>query len=73
MRIKIVWGVIVGLTAWIMVSFIGLDGIRISSNLGGFPTLFLLVFVTASLVVMMFQADRYRGPEISEHEGGPGK
>lgn len=66
MPIKIAWGVIVGLTAWIMVSFNGIEGIRMSSNLGGFPALFLLIFVTASLVVMMFQADRYQGPQSSD-------
>ncbi|MEO8496931.1 MAG: BCCT family transporter, partial [Planctomycetota bacterium] len=70
MPIKIAWGVIIGLTAWIMVSFNGIEGIRMTSNLGGFPALFLLFFVTVSLVVMMFQADRYRGPEVSDSKGG---
>lgn len=47
--IKIVWGVTVGLVAWIMISFANVDGIKIISTLGGFPAAVLLVFVLISL------------------------
>lgn len=46
-RIKIAWGLLIGMVTWIMISFSGegagkgLDGIRILSNLGGLPALFI--------------------------------
>jgi choline-glycine betaine transporter len=53
--IKIIWGVIVGLTAWIMVSQAGIDGVKMASNLGGFPALFLYLFVIAGTFRMLIQ------------------
>jgi choline-glycine betaine transporter len=53
--IKIIWGVIVGLTAWIMVSQAGIDGVKMASNLGGFPALFLYLLVIASTFRMLIQ------------------
>jgi len=50
-----IWGVIVGLTAWIMVSQAGIDGVKMASNLGGFPALFLYLFVIASTFRMLIQ------------------
>jgi glycine betaine transporter len=49
--IKVAWGALIGMVAWIMVSFAGegrdkgLDGVKILSNLGGFPALILMLFV----------------------------
>jgi choline-glycine betaine transporter len=48
--VKIAWGILVGATAWIMVSFADVEGIRTLSNLGGFPAACLLVFVLLSLL-----------------------
>ncbi len=50
--LKIVWGIMVGATAWVMISFAGVDGIKMISNLGGFPALFLLILVAAALVAL---------------------
>lgn len=50
MYLKIVWGVVLGAVAWITMSFAGLDGLKGLSNLGGIPTLILLIPVTISLV-----------------------
>ena len=41
---------VIGLTAWFMVSNAGLGGIRIISNLGGFPALLLYVLVLLGLI-----------------------
>ena len=51
--IKVVWGITVGAVAWTMVNFAGIDGIKMASNLGGFPILFLMILVAAALVKVM--------------------
>ena len=42
---KIAWGLLMSLFCWIMVTNFGLDGIRMLSNLGGFPALFLCLAI----------------------------
>lgn len=48
---KVVWGILIGTIAWVMVSFSGngetsgLEGIKMLSNLGGLPALFLMLVV----------------------------
>lgn len=51
--IKIIWGSIIGLTAWLMISTAGVDGIRILSVLGGFPALFLVILVACGLIKLI--------------------
>ncbi len=57
--VKIAWGSLIGLIAWIMVSFAGegkdkgLEGVKILSNLGGFPALILMIFVAWGMVKLM--------------------
>ena len=56
--LKIVWGATVGTVAWVMISFTGgTDGIKILSNLGGFPAaiLELLIIVSLAKVVLFHQ------------------
>ncbi len=53
--IKIIWGGIVGLIAWVMVSFAGIDGVKMTSTLGGFPALFLIIIVAMSLVRLLLR------------------
>lgn len=68
MGVKILWGVSVGLVAWVMVSFLGVDGIKMSSNLGGFPALFLLIVVTFALIAMIVRHKQYIGePQEESH------
>ena len=61
--IKITWGVVVGAIALIMVSFAGIDGIKMTSNLGGFPALFLIILVGAGLIRLLLK------PKILEEAG----
>ena len=57
--VKIAWGTLIGLISWIMVSFSGegkdkgLEGVKILSNLGGFPALILMLFVAWGMVKLM--------------------
>lgn len=48
--IKLVWSLVVGLSAWVMITYSGIDGIRILSNLGGFPALFIVLIFNVTLV-----------------------
>lgn len=54
-KIKILWGVIIGATAITAINFAGVKGIKMVSNLGGLPSLFLLFFILISLWVYMFK------------------
>lgn len=53
--IKYTWGIIVGLVAWVMVSFAGIDGIKMLSNLGGLPALLLLVLCCIGMIILLFR------------------
>lgn len=48
--IKITWGIVVGAVAWVMISYAGIDGIKLISTLGGFPALLLIIFVGIGMV-----------------------
>ena len=53
--IKLIWGLLVGLISWIMISFAGIEGIKMISTLGGFPALFLVLLVGGGLVKLILQ------------------
>lgn len=59
--IKVVWGVIIGAIAWTMVAFSGegstqgINGIKMLSNLGGFPVLFFVILVALSMIKMIWK------------------
>ena len=40
--IRLIWASLVGVAAWVMVSFSGIEGVKMLSNLGGFPALFVI-------------------------------
>ncbi|MCZ2721619.1 BCCT family transporter [Marinomonas sp. 15G1-11] len=50
LMIKVVWGVTIGFIAWVMTSFAGIDGIKMMSNLGGLPALFIVLACNISLI-----------------------
>lgn len=52
LRLKVLWACLIGATAWIMVTFSGVDGVRMLSNLGGLPALFIILFMNAALILM---------------------
>lgn len=55
---KVVWGVIIGSVSWVMVSFVGIDGVRMLSNLGGLPSMVIVLLATSALWLWM------RDPEL---------
>ena len=58
--IKIAWGVTVGAVAWVMISFAGgVEGIKIISNLGGFPAAILVLLIIGSLYKVVANPQQY--------------
>ena len=51
--IKLVWGLIIGLISWIMLTYSGIDGIRILSVLSGFPALFIVIVTALGLITFI--------------------
>lgn len=43
--LKITWGLLLGAFSWALTAYAGIDGIRLSSVLGGFPVLLLMLMV----------------------------
>lgn len=50
--LKLIWAMLVGFAAWIMTSLSGIDGIKMLSNLGGFPALFIIITFNVVLIVL---------------------
>lgn len=50
--VKIFWGALVGAVAFIMTSTTGIQGVRMLSNLGGLPGLFIMISMGAVIIVM---------------------
>ena len=59
MGIKIIWGAMIGLLAWIMITFARLDGIRMLSNLGGLPAMFLCIGATVCVIMVALNPRKY--------------
>lgn len=57
--LKVVWGVLLGAVAWIMICFRGIDGAKMVSFLGGLLALFLLSLMVASLVKVALKPKKY--------------
>jgi choline-glycine betaine transporter len=52
--IKMVWGILIGSISLTMVLFSGIDGIKILSNLGGLPSLFLISLISLGMIKWLF-------------------
>ncbi len=48
--LKICWGVTLGVLTWIVISFAGVDGIKAASDLGGFPSMFIIAILAVGLI-----------------------
>ncbi len=51
--IKVIWGITIGAVAFIMINMAGIDGIKMLSNLGGLPSLFLIVVINIGLLYLI--------------------
>lgn len=49
LAIKVAWGLLTGTTAWVMIAFADVEGIRMLSTLGGFPAAILVLLMMLSL------------------------
>ncbi|MGC4154932.1 MAG: BCCT family transporter [Propionicimonas sp.] len=56
---KIFWGVLIGLVAWIMLASAGIDGVKILSNLGGLPALILQLIMVVALIKVANNPSKY--------------
>ena len=62
--IKILWGTTIGLVAWIMVSTVGIDGVKQLSNLGGLPATLIVLACSCTLVYWLRNPDRLINPKL---------
>lgn len=51
--LKAIWGITIGALAYIMISLMGIDGIKTLSNLGGFPASLLEIGGIISILLLM--------------------
>jgi choline-glycine betaine transporter len=56
MKLKLIWGMTIGVIAWVMVSFARIDGIRMLTSLGGLPALFIIMLANLSLILLIKRA-----------------
>ena len=52
LSLKLVWALVVGFAAWIMTTLSGIEGVKMLSNLGGLPALFILIMFNITLVIL---------------------
>lgn len=57
--IKIIWGLLVGAIAFVMIFYSGIDGVRILSAIGGFPAFLFLILITLSLILLSINPSKY--------------
>jgi len=63
--VKVLWGSIIGIVSWTMVSFVGIDGIKMLSNLGGLPAAVIILATSMTLVKWL------KNPALLDNEGDP--
>ena len=49
---KLFWAIAVGFAAWIMTALSGIDGVKMLSNLGGLPALFIILTFNVVLILL---------------------
>ncbi|WP_261884330.1 BCCT family transporter [Vibrio pelagius] len=54
--LKILFGTLIATVAWIMTGFIGIDGIKMLSNLGGFPAIIVVLLMNFSLFIWVYNS-----------------
>lgn len=65
-KLKILWGSVIALVAWFMTAFSGIDGIKMMSNLGGLPALFVVIAMNISLLTWIYKSYKTKQPLCSE-------
>lgn len=54
--LKYIWGISIGVIAWVMVSFASIDGVKMMSNLGGLPAMLIIIATNLSLLILVKRA-----------------
>ena len=57
--IKILWGIVIGSVSIIMLTFAGIDGIKMLSQIGGFPAMILEFAIAVSLILIIANPKKY--------------
>jgi len=66
--IKILWGTLIGLVAWIMVSTVGINGVKQLSNLGGLPATIIILACSLTLVRWLRNPSLLTSPKPQEEK-----
>ena len=51
--IKLIWGLVIGLIAWVMITSAGVDGIRLLCVIGGFPAMFIILLAAIGTIKLL--------------------
>lgn len=62
LTIKIIWGIVIGAVAYVMITFSGIEGIKMTSTIGGFPALFLVIVTAIVLMRLVLKGDILNEP-----------
>lgn len=57
--LKILWGLVVMAVAYIMISLVGINGVKIIANFGGMFAVLIMVGATASLAILIFKYKKF--------------
>lgn len=58
-NLKVLWGTLMASLAWVMITFAGVDGVRMLSVIGGLPALFLIILAIISLILILINPKKY--------------
>ncbi len=58
-NLKVIWGTLMASLAWVMITFAGVDGVRMLSVIGGLPALILISLATYSLVLLLINPKKH--------------
>ena len=58
MLLKLTWGIIMGVLAWVMLSFAGLDGARMLAVVASFPILIIMIAFCLSAIKGLYAPDQ---------------
>ena len=57
--LKILWGLLVMAIAYIMISIVGINGVKIIANFGGMFAIIIMTGATLSLAVLVFKYKKF--------------
>ena len=64
--LKYIWGASIGIIAWVMVSYASIEGVKMMSNLGGLPAMFIIIGANVGLLILV--VIKLRGGTFKPHQ-----